>query len=491
MRTTVEEVSGVMPWLSPVVLEHKGTDKSLYSSLCADLPSALSGGSKGEAYMVHVTPGVLQLQCRDLRTLEKRYGEEAAAERKREREDSEVGFRRLMQNLYDAVQGVIDELEARASWIIAGRSASRLLAEEPCLGHCVEVVDFLQNDGLTSRDVDLGSIARHRDMLIESRVPSWIFHRLITAYDDVLGTSQKERKIRFWSAKSRRRLLKSCSELDWAPILERCDGVRWQMAMVTVTYPGGKGRRDWVRYAPTAGVAHKHFKALQERFYRAWGMRMQGIWKREFQKRGAPHLHILMPIPLWGLERKGDNSQGVCPDTRLMFFREWLGWNFAEIVGAEGFDFLNHAQWGTRVDPIEDFSKIKNIAGYFLKYAGKRGRHASKEYQNLPPWEWSQSEEGVGRFWGVIGVERQVRSVLVTKEEFIAWARTLRRLMSANHPGSRVFRANGGAGWLLVEEYSTSVSFVKNLARVISAAEGEWFSTPPVGMRGSVSERMR
>lgn len=483
MLTSVEQVAGVASYLSPVTISHNGADKGLINGIEKALPGYIDGGSSQESYLVHITPGVIQLQCRDLKSLAARTGEKGKENRAKRRETDETRFRKVVQNFYDGMQSLIDQLEDMAGWQVSAGFARRMLDQEPCIGHNLEVVHFLGHEELTVADFDFEIVKTQYDQVVYGDIPEWIFWRLVPLFDDILGHSPTtERRIRRWSSKSRRNLLKGCSELDWTPVLDRCETGQWQMAMVTLTCPGG----DWLSYAPNARVFQKRFAAFQERFYRAWGTRMVGVWKKEFQRRGAPHLHVLMPIPTWGLERAGDNAQGVQHDSTLMFFREWVGWNWAEIMGATGVDFLKHAQVGTNVSTIENFSSVKNIAGYFVKYAGQ----GTKEYQNIAPYAWNQSPDGVGRFWGVIGVKKQVVTVLVSKEEFLAWGRTLARCCRANFPGSRRFTGDNRAGWCLSEDLSDTVSIVTHLAAVMQARCGSVFEKP-VGMRGSITSRMR
>ena len=100
------------------------------------------------------------------------------------------------------------------------------------------------------------------------------------------------RKITGWSRRSRARMVATMAELDLAPLLMQQD----EPAMVTLTYPG-----DWEAVAPHGPAVKAHLRAFFKRFERAWGMPWRGVWKLEFQRRGAPHFHLLM-VPPSGLE---------------------------------------------------------------------------------------------------------------------------------------------------------------------------------------------
>ncbi|OHR24250.1 hypothetical protein HMPREF2787_10020 [Corynebacterium sp. HMSC061H03] len=498
MLTTIEAVDQVMPWLSPVVLDSSTGDGALIRECREKLPSVLGARETPRDYLVHVSPGTIQLACRDLQALDRRIAAQEKEERERARISEEAAFRRKVVDLYDAMEGVLRWLDAQSGWIVGGkeedlqlgemggRQVKRLLEEEPSIGHDLAVLEFVTDEARLKKDFDFEVLQWHYDQLVKGSCPPWLFWRLMPLFDDILGEKKAPRKIRHWSAKSRRRMLKTCAELDWESVISLSETSDFSMAMVTLTYPGAG--KKWLDYVPNAQVAQKHFAALQERFYRAWGVRMQGIWKREFQKRGAPHLHVLMLIPTWGIAREKESP--FITDTDVMFFREWLSIAWAEVVGAEGMDYVNHLYAGTGVDQIEKFSSAKNVAGYFLKYASKDSKFATKEYQNLPPWEWSHSDESVGRFWGVLGIKKEVRTVLVSKEEFVAWGRLLQRCCAAKFPGKRRFRGNFHAGWVLTEDLHGTVALVKDLVRSLQAMGGSVLDSPPVGMRGSVFSRV-
>ena len=105
--------------------------------------------------------------------------------------------------------------------------------------------------------------------------------------------------IRGWSRKSRARMISSLSELDLAPLYMSADFP----AMVTLTYPG-----DWKTVAPDGAVVKGHLQAFFKRYRRSWGEDLKCIWKLEFQRRGAPHFHLLLvpPVGRAGEDRRRD-----------------------------------------------------------------------------------------------------------------------------------------------------------------------------------------
>jgi len=72
---------------------------------------------------------------------------------------------------------------------------------------------------------------------------------------------------------SRRRLLKQIARIDAE-----------QAVFITLTYP---------ERFPGGAEAKRHLRALLERLRRAYPD-SSGIWRLEYQKRGAPHFHLLM-----------------------------------------------------------------------------------------------------------------------------------------------------------------------------------------------------
>ena len=96
------------------------------------------------------------------------------------------------------------------------------------------------------------------------------------------------RAITEWSRKSRAAMCRTFAELDYTPLVE-CGRVP---AMVTLTYPG-----DWECVAPDGASVKRHMVLWRKRFQREWGEPARYIWKLEFQRRGAPHIHLWMAPP--------------------------------------------------------------------------------------------------------------------------------------------------------------------------------------------------
>lgn len=235
--------------------------------------------------------------------------------------------------------------------------------------------------------------------------------------------------ITYWSAKSRMRMVTTLASLDWTPVVDGDAGTR--PAMVTLTLPG-----DWETVAPTGAA----FKRIMERFWSRWDRsrwgRFVGVWKLEFQRRGAPHVHIYCAVPT-------DPA-----------FRDWLSRTWYEVVGSGD---ERHLRAGTGIDWGEGIraSDPKRLAVYFAGRSIGHNIGKDKEYQHRVPDLWAA--EGCGRFWGYKRMERCEVEVEVERHQFVALKRLMRRTVKArglNVPrsmrGNRgaTLLANDGPAWL-------------------------------------------
>lgn len=274
------------------------------------------------------------------------------------------------------------------------------------------------------------------------------------------------REITEWSRRSRCRMTRRLCELDYTPLLS----LNRMLAMLTLTYPG-----EWVIVAPNGQAAKRHVKALRKRYERTWNEPLTGVWKLEFQDRGAPHFHILSAPP-----------NRLAPDGRS--FKKWLSETWASIVGhPDPEQRRRHVLAGTGVDYAEGLRARdpRRIAVYFSKH----GTFASKEYQNTVPEQWQDPGQGPGRFWGYWGLERCVSDAEVTPQTATAAARVMRRWARAQHVTreSRVPRARGGmprsaypdvqglAGAQLVEQHTIRYRKVRRRTKRMRNGRG-WIS---------------
>lgn len=228
------------------------------------------------------------------------------------------------------------------------------------------------------------------------------------------------RSVTAWSSKSRANMVRTLAQLDYAPMFDEPGRLP---VMLTLTYPG-----EWRSVASDAAACKAHVDALKKRYLRTYGVPMVGIWKREFQRRGAPHYHILMVPPT------GEGAPSFGP---------WVSRVWADVVGhPDPAERDRHVLAGTGLDYAEGMRARdpKRLAVYFSKH----GSFGAKDYQNHAPAEWTgdlvpfADQGGVGRFWGYWGLDKAVAVVEVSPVEATALARTLRRWQAAN--GFRVQR---------------------------------------------------
>lgn len=233
-----------------------------------------------------------------------------------------------------------------------------------------------------------------------------------------------------WSARSRMRMVETLAGLDYSPM----DVAGTTAGMVTLTYPG-----DWLAVAPDGQTVKDHLGAFRKRWTRAYGWAPVGVWKLEFQRRGAPHLHLYLPCPTFAPGHSAGCSGCVGPHT----FEQWLSWTWAAIVGAdvETGEFARHLAAGTGVDfaAAARYRDHRRVGMYFLKHGTKT--RDDKEYQHVVPAAWQEPGKGPGRFWGRWGLARTDVLVPVDVRQYLAARRLLRRAARARARSTAYRRA--------------------------------------------------
>lgn len=191
-----------------------------------------------------------------------------------------------------------------------------------------------------------------RALRVRAETPSFV-----SAYDCFRRKTRGS--VRTFSDDSRSRMMLAANRLP--------DGVH---LLVTLTYPA--------IFPEDIGVVRGHRRAFFMRLRRAYPAAVV-LWKLEFQRRGAPHYHLIVA-----------NSGASVGQ-----MREWVRRAWYEVV-ASGDE--RHLRAGTQVDQLR--SSVAYLGGY-LKKVG-----ASKSYQDLAP-VWA---EGLRR-WGIVGVPWEVVAV--------------------------------------------------------------------------------
>ncbi|MQB01777.1 MAG: hypothetical protein GEU78_16100 [Actinobacteria bacterium] len=229
--------------------------------------------------------------------------------------------------------------------------------------------------------------------------------------------------IKCWSAASRRRLLFYMASLDFKRVASRWGG---RFAFVTLTWRDDPGP-DEVRRQ------RNHFlQRLGDRLgARRW------VWKLEFQRRGAPHLHLLVWTPF-------------VSDVELSDFRRWTWDAWDDVSG--GYVSESGVRGLHRTDV--DWCRAKDVARYIAFDLTK----SSKGYQFTVPETWSHT----GRWWGTSGLVAEWLHVPLAVSEVISVRRMLRRYRQANSTGKARFGRCKGLSriWVIGREAGTLVEAI-------------------------------
>jgi hypothetical protein len=264
------------------------------------------------------------------------------------------------------------------------------------------------------------------------------------------GKPDPTRFISKFSARSRSRMTEYLGQIDFGPMFS--DRTR-RPAMVTLTYPG-----DWLTVVPNGKALKAQMKKFRKRYERAWGETLYCVWKLEFQRRGAPHIHMLMVPP---------HGHAGCRDATCdrpgcgLDFKNWLSRTWADVVShPDPEEYVAHLGAGTNVNHAEGLrnNDPKRVAVYFTKH----GLFRDKEYQHIVPEEWAEPGKGPGRFWGYWGLSKRTAVVEVTPDVATLAGRTLRR-WSAAQGVTRESTAPRYRGGQAVSEYPEVIGLAGKL----------------------------
>ncbi|RIS40982.1 hypothetical protein D2E71_20480 [Mycobacteroides abscessus] len=266
--------------------------------------------------------------------------------------------------------------------------------DERAVGHHQRDVD----DEKLHVKADLERVARHADQAVAS-----LTRRSPTDGDE----HSTGGVITEWSRKSRSSMCRTFAELDYNPLVESGR----IPAMVTLTYPG-----DWEVVTPTGASVKRHMTLWRRRFQREYGEPARYIWKLEFQRRGAPHIHLWMAPPM-------------SPGRSGLDFAQWLSNTWAQVVDhPDPVQKARHRLAGTAIDVLSGLKACdpKRLAIYFTKHSSPN-MYGDKEYQHIVPELWQRPGHGPGRFWGVFGLKKALAVVEVAQDAYLAARRIVRR----------------------------------------------------------------
>jgi len=287
---------------------------------------------------------------------------------------------------------------------------------------------------------------------------------------EMLPTIPTRGQILGWSQKSRANMARTLTTLDYSPIL----GDDTTPAMVTLTVPG-----EWQSVAGTPDLLKRAVNRFRAYYRGAYGHHMPGVWKMEFQRRGAPHLHILTTVPA---QRVPAPRQGRGRATRdqlaqLLTFREWVAvaWSLS-LDHKDPNERAAGLRAGTRVD--EDltlrYGDAKRVAVYFAKH----GAFNEKEYQNELPDAWrdaiERGESGGARYWGYWKL-RSVREVVeVDASLIIHISRELRKFerSRAHSRPTTVYRVDQRTGVVRTRRARRRVKYLSDARGFLAVNDG-------------------
>lgn len=339
-------------------------------------------------------------------------------------------FRRIKDDFAEPPRPSLDDVESVAAIL---RDSADFTISQDSLSIVDGHVGMATAEGRTFRlAISPGTIRRRTfdaarlEATIQRAIEARIKRADLAGDDDVPEGAGAE--IRCWSARSRVRMTETVGSLDYSGWIQ-ADGT---LAMVTLTLPD-----QWQILAPDGATFKKLVEKFRRRWVRATGIPWRLLWKLEFQKRGAPHWHALMRVPVFVKGR---------------IFTEWLSETWADVVGASDVvdradlssEYSRHLRAGTGVDfSGKDFSDPRRISMYFLGHSAKSVD--GKEYQHIVPELWQEQGKGPGRFWGYCGLDKAVVEIDVTERQAVLLDRQLRKIKRARDWKMNVLREQGTA----------------------------------------------
>lgn len=189
---------------------------------------------------------------------------------------------------------------------------------------------------------------------------------------------------------SKRRLMWALAHVDWRVA---------QADFITLTYHYGfqQGHLRW----------HVQLNYVEKLLRRRWGPQLAGgMWVLEFQKRGAPHFHLIV---FWKSAPSAEH------------FARWVARVWTHLAERGDRAALKH---GTRVDRvrIDEAGGVGKLMRYLVKYVGKAD---TKKLVDATTGEVLET----GRMWGEFGDVPKGSAVIFTLnyEDRVRVSRRLRR----------------------------------------------------------------
>jgi len=193
-------------------------------------------------------------------------------------------------------------------------------------------------------------------LLLSHKSTLRVFSDLVTVstpFADPPKGGGKRGDIEGFSAESRKRMIEFMHTLTFTG-----------MTFITLTYPA--------EYPHDYKVYKSHLKRWHQSFERRYG-KVRAVWRLEYQKRGAPHYHIMYLDPPF------------LPIDELSAV--WY-----KIVGSKD---ENHLRAGVDLKPVTEWGDSGLVAHYIGKYAAKQSEEVSEDDAGK-----------TGRHWGYWNIEK-------------------------------------------------------------------------------------
>lgn len=278
------------------------------------------------------------------------------------------------------VEAAIDADAAELSYTPAGWMLSRALGEVSAAvdaaGGLVGSLDLFRVEAVPSLSPRRSKVAVYADIV-----------EVQSSKRGVAGPGGLRGDCKGFGSRSRSRLMRSLAKV-------RTEGMI--SYFITLTYPS-VWSDDWK-------VWKRDLKVWRDRLVRHWPMVAGGVWRVEFQKRGAPHFHLI----LW-----------CSSEIPLEPFKTWLSQSWYDVVASGD---TKHLRAGTQVRRLDGRRAIRI---YVSKYV-------AKVPDGLQPDGW-------GRNWGFFGKanlnDEAYLEADVTDNEYVVLRRIIRRWVAARGSG--------------------------------------------------------
>lgn len=173
-------------------------------------------------------------------------------------------------------------------------------------------------------------------------------------------------------------------------------------------------------------------QAFRRSHERAWGT-TSAAWKLEHQRRGAPHFHLYVAVPVGMTSWRTGRGQGAT--TVEGGHQDWLS---ATPTSAKSTPVPARRCWAYSAPSLATmrahgrYSDPKRLASYFARHHAKGS--ASKEHQHEVPTDWPHH----GRWWGRWHLDLTTASVKVPPADWIEYRRIVRRWLHSRRIVVRV-----------------------------------------------------